>query len=775
MKKIKSLATGRLPGRGPAADRWSPARRNPFFLLLLLSPFFLCGNDLKTAEEFFMQGKWDDSRKILEKLLSEENLKNLSAADKTKAAAMQEYIIGNNPNLIAQQVKMAKEIAAHPNWLTADLLNHSTLLIRRAADWKDRGIIEYQELSAAAAKLLGQASDNGDPNTALKIILLQIRNHNLNGEYNEPLKQIIRTLQFYYPAEKNRSKKLPEGAVRLMILAGDQYMGLGLRANSERDKKDAFSQAAVFYVRSLNNLPSSDPQFQTLSDQIHYCAEALKLLGFQLKMPARINPRRNMDAAMIDEMLKQRRYQDVILATENQNTSVMQIRYAAALAGLGNSEKAVEIACNQELAANDAPLVLNIARTFLAGGKKKEALLLLQHYLKYQADHQDAGSAYSECAALLLDSGSYGEAADYFLKFSAQTKDPAKKERAILTAAQSYYNAKNFQQCLDLLQAQPFQPDNALLIAQSYISLNKHEDALKQLKDIMPKKILTDAQQKTTLQLAIACLNGKSPQEEIIYCNQILEKFPEDPDSFEYAKRLLKLLSKENEFQQLAVWALTNHLEHAETVALVIQSGEHIPDLTKRDKLYEKLLMRRSFEPADLAAILKYFNATELKLKFLERYRRPFVNTPDICELYYQIAILEAARDNHAEARKHCETLLNQKPIYEYFKVKMLYADTLTAAGNDDTARRQYQELLLTKLKPHEMQQTVLKLAQSYEKSGDHKKAIATAWTAIPLDGKADAETKPIIRTLLELIIQNAQKINSPIDQQDAQAILQSL
>lgn len=756
-------------------------RRKLFIVTLIISPFFLLrGDDVKTAGELFKQGKWDECRKVLNVLLADDNVKKLSAPDKIRAAAMQEYIIGSNPELIAEHLKLAKEIAAHSGWLTPDLLNHSTLLIRRASDWKDRGILEYQELCAAANKLLSQARDNGDPDTALKILMLQIRSHNLNGEYNEPLKKIIRTLHFYYPPEKTSTRKLPEGAARLMTLAGDQYMGLGIRANSEREKKDAFTQAARYYTWALAGTQFADPQFQHLSDQLYYCQEALKLLGFQLRMPPGVRPRSSTDVAMIDEMLKHRRYQDVILATENNKNSSMQVRRASALAGIGDFEKAVKTATAEGITPADAPVVLNIARTCLAGGRKGEALALLRHYLNYASAAPDAGAALSECAALLLDAGNYQEAADYFLRFSEQPPDSEKKDRAILTAAQSYYKAENYQKAIELLRPRPFHPDSALLIVQSLIRQKKHTEALNELKKLMPRKTLTDAQRKTALRLAIACLNGKTPTEEIGYCREILERFPQDPDSFDSAKRLLELYPQGkdvavDDYRKLGEWAIFNHLEHPETVPLIIQAGTHIPDVQTRDELYGKLLARPDFTPAELAALLPYFNSVELKLKFLKRYRKPFANNPDVCELYYRIATLEAERGNRAEALKHCQTILSQKPVYEYFKVKMLYAELLSADGKNESARRAWQELLLTDLKPDQMQEIVLKLSTSREQSGEYKEAIATAWTAIPLDGKMAQERRETIRALLQLIIRNAQKINSAADRQDAEELLKSL
>ena len=155
---------------------------------LYLLPLYICtvilsAGEFEDAEKLFQQGNFQECDKIINKAFETK----LSAQQKLKLQSMREYILGNNPDKIAENVKKAQEIAAHRGWLTADLLNHSTLLIRRAENWKSRGIPEYQELSNAATKLLTQLRDGGNSEVAIKQVILQTKNFNLNGEYNEPI------------------------------------------------------------------------------------------------------------------------------------------------------------------------------------------------------------------------------------------------------------------------------------------------------------------------------------------------------------------------------------------------------------------------------------------------------------------------------------------------------------------------------------------------------------------------------------------------------------
>ena len=91
----------------------------------------------------------------------------------------------------------------------------------------------------------------------------------------------------------------------------------------------------------------------------------------------------------------------------------------------------------------------------------------------------------------------------------------------------------------------------------------------------------------------------------------------------------------------------------------------------------------------------------------------------------------------------------------------------------EDQVRKSCQELLLTKLTPQEKRQIAFELANSWERSGYGKKAIATAWTVIPLDGKDEnSDDAKITRELLTLIIRNAELIGSKSDLDDANELL---
>lgn len=99
-----------------------------------------------------------------------------------------------------------------------------------------------------------------------------------------------------------------------------------------------------------------------------------------------------------------------------------------------------------------------------------------------------------------------------------------------------------------------------------------------------------------------------------------------------------------------------------------------------------------------------------------------------------------------------------------------LYSDL----HQEDNARRCYQELLLTELPPKEKRKILLSLAESWERSGEWRKAMAQAWSGVPLSGKTEPQEddKKHIEQLLRLIIRNAEKADSREDKLEAEELL---
>ena len=94
----------------------------------------------------------------------------------------------------------------------------------------------------------------------------------------------------------------------------------------------------------------------------------------------------------------------------------------------------------------------------------------------------------------------------------------------------------------------------------------------------------------------------------------------------------------------------------------------------------------------------------------------------------------------------------------------------------DAEARQAYQELLLAELTGPEKARAVLALARSWERSGEAKKAVAVAWSGIPVNpGNCGKEEIIPVKQLLHLIVDNSEKISSQADREDAREILGTL
>ncbi len=741
------------------------------YLVLLFLSFSLTAADFQEAEQLFAVGEFGKCGKVVDELLDGK----IPEEQRAKLLAMREYLLGSDPGKISETIKQAKETVAHRNWLTADLLGHATLLIRRAEDWKARGIPEYQELSDAAGELLKRAKDNSDAETALKIVFLRTRNYNLNGEYAEPLKLILETLHLYYPAKKLQGKTMPDGAIQLLLLAGDQYVGGGIRNHDQRGKVNSFSQAAKYFLRAANALPPSDPRFQELSDKLHHCRETLRLLGYQLKLPPSIKPQSAIKTAMIDEMLRHRRFHDAVLALENNPDPAMRIRYAVALSACGEWEKAWSIVGNADFTAEEPAFLLAVARNFLAAGKKTEAAALLRKFLDAAPNSPDAVVAGQQCAQLLIELGKVREAAECLLKLASATSNVKVAEQARFAAARCFYQASDYEKCLALIDALSPDAERTILAGQAEIHRKNYANAIKRLESLLTVK---DSNRANVLKLLIRCGQETNSAKTAEYAETLLRDYPTDSECLEYAVHLLTFYEKHppkaEKFQILGDWTAQNHLESPEAVIIIAKCAGKLQEPRSKN-LLQSLLQRSKLGNAELLALFTQLDDRNLKLEFGAKYASDFNNRPERCAVFLELARLELAAEKYSEALSRCETLLAQPEVWQYKEVKLLQANLFTRLQRHAEARQSCQELLLTKLTATEKQQVVLMLAQSWEQSNEHGKAVATAWTAVPIDGKVAQESKSTVQDLLRLIIRNAEKINSAPDKDDAQEILNSL
>lgn len=751
-------------------------------IFLLLIPFLLSAVDFNTAERCFAQGDFAACGRLIAALLDSQDTKKLTAEQKKKLLAMQEYLLGNDPEEIRRTVKNARKTASHQGWLNDELLKQASQLIRRAEYWKQCGIPEYQELSDAAAKLLERVRDNGTSDIALKLVMLQTRNFNLNGEYQEPLNRILQLLGLYAPDwNRNSGKKLSAAAVRLLMLAGEQYTGSGIRSKREAEKTEAFSNAAKFYLAALENLRREQPEYQELCDRLSYCGETLRLLGYRLRLPAKIRPRKPSAVGMIDDMLKARRFQDVILALQDNPDPAMRLRYLVALSASGEIEKTMQLLNAPGMKIEEPLLLLQVARNCLAVGKKTVAISLLQRFLKEFPDTPDSVIITRQYAELLIGEKRFSEAAAALLGVAGQLRNPKAAEQARFRAVQCFYQTEKWNECIKILELLPSTPERMLLKAQVQIQRKNNGEAMCLLQTYLKEKRLSEPERVNGRKLLISCAMKTDRGTAITACRSFILDYPDRPESFGYAKHLLELYQEseagQNDFMGLGNWTARHHLENREAVPLLLRCAGHLKKNSDQEELLKKLLGRKDFSSSELLALLDKLPSDSLKRDFLKKFRKPFRNTPDICALYLKSAEQDRKVRRFSEALKSCEILLNQKEVYQYPQVKKMQALLYSDLRQEDNARRCYQELLLTELPPKEKRKILLALAESWERSGEWQKAMAQAWSGIPMNIGVELpeNDKKTIERLLRLIIRNAEKASSPEDKLEAEEILQDI
>jgi uncharacterized protein HemY len=747
-------------------------------LLFFLIALNCAADKFDAAIKLFESEKFQECNKILTELLDNPP-KKLTKEKRIKAIAMQEYINSRNPENIEKILQDARKTAEHNNLLTKDLLDYASVMIFRAADWKERGIPEYQELSEIASKLLKGINDNGDASVAIKTIMLRVKNLNINGKYDQAIKIILETLQHYYPKSfKSNNRKLSKPARELLILLGEQYTKLGIKTKSGKDKIYNFTRAANYYLLARPGTPHKSDALKDLDNRLLYCQETLKLLGYKLQLPDKIAPRKKLSLAMVDEMLKQRRFHDIILALDGRKKSLeMSLRYAQALVGVQKYKKAVKSLKGLHFNDNSTAILLHLAHTCQMAGKKSEALEIYKLFAKRFPDSPDICRVYFSCANLSLDLNNFKEGAKYFILSSQNTADKKMKIRAIASAGECLYQSKEYQQCIDLMQKQEFSIKFALLKAQSALKLSNCQLAMKSLKQVLKQKTLTEEQRKNALFLAATSSDEMNHIEDTVsYFKQYMECYPYDEKSMVCVLRLLEIFedkNKQSELFKLGNWLVKYKPESRQTPELIIRIAKKLTNRKQINSAYKHLLKLPKLSDLQLLQISKQKLPRKLKMQILNKHKVEFANTPEICEIYYSLSKLYFKENKFNKALECCEKLLKQKQVYRYWEVKLLQAGVLKKLKCSDEERRIYQELLLTKLPKDQIPRVVFQLAGSWKNQGEYKKALACAWTAVPIDGQVKSQNeKQQIQKILNLIIDCSKKAKSPADKKEAQEIL---
>jgi hypothetical protein len=395
---------------------------------------------------------------------------------------------------------------------------------------------------------------------------------------------------------------------------------------------------------------------------------------------------------------------------------------------------------------------------------------LLRQFLDAAPDSPDAVSVGRQCAQLLAGLGRGREAADALLKLASAIANAEAAEQLRFTAASCLYQAGNYEECLAVVDALPPDSERMLLAGQAEIRRRNYAAASRRLEPL-PKD-------RGVLKLLIRCgLEIDSPQ-TADYAETLLRDYPDDSEALEYATHLLGFYEKHppkaEKFQALGEWTAKNHLKSFEAVILIVKCADRLEGRQKKE-LLRTLLQRSSFSDSELLSLLARLDDRRLKLEIGGKYAPEFISRPKRCAVFLALARLEHEEGKYLESLHRCKTLLSQPEVWQYKEAKLLQVENLFGLQRHENGRHSCQELLLTNLTAAERRQAVTMLAQSWEQSKEYGKAIAVAWTAVPIDGAVAPEDIPAARSLLQLIIRNAEKINSTVDKNEAWEILEIL
>ncbi|MFA6354015.1 MAG: hypothetical protein WCW93_03735 [Candidatus Paceibacterota bacterium] len=773
--------------------------RKSVISLFLLLQWMACAENLSQVQavlQAFEQGEFEKC----EKMISDIKDSKLTKDELLQVSAVKEYIARYSENGIENTLKEARAVLSQPNLLAKDLLDKAEIFTNRAVDWKAHNISQADELSNMAIRLLKRINDSGNPEIAVKVVILQTKILNLRGEYNECIGMILQLLRYYFPDTLERHPQTQSLlAVNLLELIGEQNIALAVRTTNEKEKIRRYSQAAIYYLKAVSCMPKNIAMIDNLEERLVQCQESLRLLGYNLPLPSNIKKTDKSITfnAMIDEMLKQHRYSDIIVALEPElkktENSQLLLRYAQALAGIGKFTDTLGVIKRVKvLNAEYAATILNLAKKANAAKANIEALELFKIFAESSTDSPEIEMVYLKCANISLTQNDFPMAIKYFILTADKAAETELKSQALLSATQCAYQNSDYVKVIEiatdamqkLKKSQKSEIEFNLLIARAALKCGKNDLAQNHLNKILSMENLPDKQKQNTLILSsMAAIELKNYTAASELLSTYLTKYPNEKNSVETAFRLVQIYqanNKQKEMVKMGDWIGNNWMDKSDAVTLIIQIAEFLQkseNMSASIAMYEKLLKAKFIPTSQLLKISEHISQHDDNLNetLMEKHKVDFENTAEICELYYRIAELNYRQKKYVEVLKQCEFLLNQKKLYRYFELKILHAESLRNMNRNEDARKDYQEAFRLK-PPVEFDKKLTYLfAESWKLDKEYKEAMAIAWTAVPMSGQVLAVEREWVEKSLNLIMQCADKIGAKDDYEEANVILKSL
>jgi tetratricopeptide (TPR) repeat protein len=781
-------------------------------------------NYFRLAQRCFQKGNYEFAEKLLSKFISTAENSSKNSTHRLKAVAMLEYIMRYGSKSIKKTLKEAQELQSSKQ-SPKQRLKSCLILIGRTRDWKKRSVPQWNELADTVLKVLDKINDNGKSITTSRITLLKVKVYELQGNNQQAVETLLECIKHYHPKLLGSLYHFPRRDMaprRLLVALGKQYSIQANRARQKSKKQQLYSRAAGCFIKAVEGLKSDHIEVVNAKDSAVQCQEALRLLGYKLRLPKSLQTTAKDSACLLEQMIRQQRYKAALKAIEIQlkknkqlaNVNLLRL-YANTLVGNKMYPKALEIYQQAaKLKPEDKLLrqdILVSANAFHKVGADNEARELFALFIQVAPDHPDVEQALFQCANLSMHQKKYSYATEYFMKCANKTAKISLKAKALFNAAQSEYQRKDYNSVLSIIsKAKEFEKslsptlvrDFTLLSAQALLKLAQtytpaniefSRRALAEFQkliqlDNMPPEI----KERVILMASFSAITAEKPDTAISLLEQYLNNHLKEASAMQIADRLLVLYfenKRYNSIQQLAKNISRAYPCAQKSREFVLNAGKRFVKKSlsgKVLKVYANFIQKNKFNESFLLEISKVIlqkefdkirpQADKLLIDVFAANLPHAPTAPASGEVYYQLANAYFRQGNNKASLALTDTMLAQKKVYCYFEVKFLHTKMMRKQKKYFSAIKDCQEMLLAEPPSELRKEIILSLAESYSKSGNDKKAIATAWTVVPLTPKKfSPEERSKIKKILKLIYACSQKISSKADQNESVAIYKSI
>lgn len=767
------------------------------------------------AEKLFENGSYFEAEKILNEYIRKyetEKSKNL-----VRARAMLEYIARKNPenreSVLKKYQTLAEAKKIDPDRILAEIPRGMMFL----KVWKNDGVPKWIDLAQSLLILLDRAESKGAGPAFLKLVYYRAEVLLVRGDAREGAKQLENAVSHYYSVSTAIEKLSAAdrlSIIRFYSLLGDAYTAIAAQTDEKDEKVKYHSLAGSAWLKIYPALEKNTVLRTETVQKLRNCAETLALLGRRLKLPAELlKIRRNEYYPLIRKMLEEKRCSgagkviEQELAKKDLDRARKSELLALRLASLGGLEKYAQCAAFLQRNSRDMPVTpeflakyLNLAGMLSAFGSQEDAYAFFSVLAAMPYQTRDLENILFQCANLAVKCGKTDQAKKHFEKAAELAETPVLKQQAFFQAAQCAEqigdHAEAFRLAGSALRMDiPGNMQNHLrmLHLQSAVRIEKYETAASDADLLLAEKDLDRVLRgRAFLLAAIAAEKRNKPADADRYLTGYLTENPDAANYFPVLAELKRLRLANGgllELTALCELALVSHNDAEETYRLILELGDFPRkknDVSKSLKIYRNLLKINIIAPDKLMALShllssgdfkrESWEADDIARKLLAKHLPEYSDDPRIRELYFSLAKLYFHAGECTRAVHTLNHLLSEQRIYRMEEVLSLYAQILEKQGKWPEAANVWRRLFMTGRKSNRLE-IIRLLAFAEMKSGHCKRAVATAFLAIPADGKLkrDERENQLIFACLDILLKSAKEANLTEDYNEALQIKEQM